>query len=155
MEIQLWWIGKTSFPYLKEGVADYQKRISHLCKFSIKEWDDVKVVKEAKVLAKLECDQWMKHIKQDDMVILCDEHGQTQTSREFANFIELNLQSSFRRLIFIIGGAYGFSEEFKSKSHAKVSFSKLTFSHQLFRLIFLEQLYRAFSIIKSIPYHHD
>lgn len=80
MEIQLWWIGKTSFPYLKEGVADYQKRISHLCKFSIKEWDDVKVVKEAKVLAKLECDQWMKHIKQDDMVILCDEHGQTQTS---------------------------------------------------------------------------
>ncbi|MBK9272118.1 MAG: 23S rRNA (pseudouridine(1915)-N(3))-methyltransferase RlmH [Saprospiraceae bacterium] len=155
MEIQLWWVGKTSFGFLRDGVSEYQKRLSHFCRFTIREYPDVKPVGDSSVLSKLEADQWIKQLKSDDLLILCDENGQELNTRMFAGFIETQLQSRAKRLIFVIGGAYGFSKEIKSVSHSIISFSKMTFSHQMFRLIFMEQLYRAFTIVKSIPYHHD
>jgi 23S rRNA (pseudouridine1915-N3)-methyltransferase len=155
VEIQLWWIGKTAFPYLKEGIQDYEKRLSHLTKFRIVEFQSVRAVKDPVQLQAEEEERFARQIKPDDLIILCDENGDKMSSQELAVYIEQNQNLHRGKMIFIIGGAYGFSDGFKKKCHKSISFSRMTFSHQLFRLIFAEQLYRAFTIIKKIPYHHD
>lgn len=155
MELQLWWIGKTIFPYLREGIEDYQKRIQHILRFKVVELDAVKSIKEEKQQLAEEEHRWMKGIREDDFIILCDERGKSYSSIEFADFLDQHMLHLRGRMIFIIGGAYGFSEAIRNRANGSISFSKFTFSHQLFRLIFMEQLYRACTIIKRLPYHHE
>ncbi len=140
---------------MKEGIGDYEKRLAHLCRFRIVEFQAVKAVKDPAQMQSEEEERFARQIKPDDLIILCDENGDKLSSQELAAYLEQNLNLHRGRMVFIIGGAYGFSDAFKKKCHRMISFSRMTFSHQLFRLIFAEQLYRAFTIIKKIPYHHD
>jgi len=155
-KIKIICVGKTSEPFVREGIKLYEQRIKHFTGIQIVELPDVKAgsvqnklyVKEKEMLAV------SKHINPEDTLILLDENGTTYNSLEFASFIEKHTSTS-RSLVFIIGGAYGFSELLYQKAKHKLSLSKLTYTHQLVRVIFLEQLYRAFTIIRNIPYHNQ
>ena len=156
MKVELWMIGKTAFSYLDEGIAIYEKRLKHYLPFSIELIPDVKTAKNlsSEELKKKEGELVLKKLKNDDFLILLDERGKEFTSLAFSGFMESHLASSRKRLIFQIGGAYGFSEEIYKRADKKVSLSKMTFSHQMIRLFFLEQLYRSMTILKGEPYHN-
>ncbi len=149
-------IGKTSKQYLQTGIDDYVNRIKHYTKFEIIEISDVKISpKEAvSILKKKEGESFLKQIEAQDTLMLLDENGIALSSVDFAQFIEKQQLKSTKRLVFAIGGAFGFSEQMYERADYKVSFSAMTFSHQLIRLIFCEQLYRAFTIINNEPYHN-
>ena len=157
MKIRLILIGKTNTAYLKTGESDYENRLKHYCKFEellipkIKNsgklsHSDVKI-KEGKLI--------LKSLDQNDQIILLEEKGKSFSSVDFSNFLNQKLLSSNKRLVFVIGGAFGFSEEVYKRANLKLSLSKMTFSHQMIRLIFKEQLYRAFTILKGEKYHHE
>lgn len=148
-------IGNTIDPEIIAGVEKYSKRISRYMKFEVCCLPDVKKPpRESEVLKKEEEAIIRKWLKPNDVLVLMDEYGKQFTSREFSNFMVEKLARLRGRLIFIIGGAYGFSEKLK-KEFESISLSKLTFPHQMVRLILAEQLYRAFTISKGEPYHHD
>jgi len=157
MKITLIVVGKTDKKFILEGIAEYEKRLSHYCKFEVKVIPDVKNSKamSSNVQMQKEGEQILAAIRPSSEVILLDEKGSEYTSIEFAKFIEKKAISGQSELSFIIGGPYGFSQEVKSAATAKLSLSRLTFSHQIVRLIFMEQLYRAMTIIKGEPYHHE
>lgn len=155
MEIQLWWTGKNHFDYIKDGIADYVQRLSHFCKFKVVEFPSPKGVKDIHRIQTLEEIQLIKNLRAADFVVLLDEKGKQYESVAFAHFVEQLMHGGHSRIIFIIGGAYGFSDDFKKRANQLLSFSKFTFSHQLIRLLFAEQLYRAFTIINHLPYHHE
>ena len=144
-------------PFIDEGIKVYSKRIAHYCRFEVKLFKQVKNSESlpAAELLKKEAEVYLKEIQSGDTLILLDEQGKEFDSRKFAGFIEQKQLHSTKHLIFAIGGAYGFSEELKEKAAGKISLSKMTFSHQLIRVIFLEQLYRGFTIIKREKYHND
>ena len=157
MKIRLIVIGKTNASYLKTGESDYEDRLKHYCKFEellilqIKNGgklshNDLKI-KEGKLI--------LKSITQNDQVILLDEKGKSFSSINFSNLLNQKLLDSTKRLVFVVGGAFGFSEEVYLRADSKLSLSKMTFSHQMIRLIFKEQLYRAFTILKGEKYHHE
>ena len=157
MKIRLIVIGKTNAAYLKTGENDYEDRLKHYCKFEeliippIKNGGklsnkDLKI-KEGKLI--------LKHIDSIDKVILLDEKGKSFSSIDFSNLLNQKLLDSTKKLVFVIGGAFGFSEEVYKRANSKISLSKMTFSHQMIRLIFKEQLYRAFTILKGEKYHHE
>lgn len=150
-------MGKTNFSFVKEGIDLYSKRLKHYIKFNIFELPDIKGVKNmsAEVLKYKEGEQFIKKISADAKVILLDENGKQFNSRAFAKEIEKNMIQSVKELVFVVGGAYGFSETMYKRANSKFSLSSMTFSHQIIRLIFAEQLYRAFSIINHEPYHND
>lgn len=157
MKISFVVIGKTTSTYLVTGIKEYQKRLQHYTNFN---YTCLPALKKSKHLSKEEILQkeaavFMKKINQGDWVILLDERGREQTSVQFAATIEVLQQRSIKQLKFIVGGAYGFHGILYQRANAKLSLSKLTFSHQMVRLIFLEQLYRAFTIIRNEPYHHE
>jgi 23S rRNA (pseudouridine1915-N3)-methyltransferase len=157
MKIKILSIGATFQPFVKDGVKEFLSRIE---KFTSVEYIELKDVKNAKNLSndqlkKLEGEVFLSQIESIDTLVLLDENGKNYTSRQFANIITQYQNQSTRKLVFIIGGAYGFSEELYSRANSKLSLSSMTFSHQLIRLIFVEQLYRAYSIIHHLPYHHD
>lgn len=157
MKIELIAIGKTSFDYLKTGIAIYEKRLTRYCNFKLSIIPDIKDAKnlsEAQIKHK-EGELILKKIDKSHLVILLDDKGKDYTSMQFSNFLENKLMPSGKHIIFIIGGAYGFSEAIYERANQKLSLSKMTFSHQMVRLFFLEQLYRAYSIIKNEPYHHE
>lgn len=157
MNIVLAVIGKTDISFVSEGCDEYFKRIKRYIKF------DFKVIKDIKNSAnmdesqqkKLEGDKIFGIISPSDVVVLLDENGKELTSREYSAFLSKQMVSSVKNIIFVIGGPYGFSDEIYKRANFKISLSQMTFSHQLVRLIFAEQLYRAFSIINNEPYHHD
>lgn len=156
MKTELWLIGKTSFSYLQEGMDIYQKRLKHYLPFKVLIIPDIKnrkSLKEEQIKQK-EGQEILKKINPDDCLILMDENGKHYDSVAFSQFIERHLQHSYKRIIFQIGGAYGFSDAVYKRANAKISLSKMTFSHQMVRLIFLEQLYRGMTILKGEPYHH-
>jgi len=157
MKLLLLFTGKTSFKYLDIGISDYEKRIKRYIDFEIKVVKDFKASKSmpAKNIKIKEGEQILKHLNKTDILILLDEKGKLFTSREFAQFVDNKQNTGVRRLVFLVGGAYGFSEEIYKRANGKVSLSKMTFSHQPIRLLFTEQLYRAFTIIKGEPYHND
>lgn len=156
MEYQLWWTGKTQFGYLEVGIADYIKRIRHLCKFNTLEFANAKEKKDQLIIQQEEETQLLKKIDfRKDYIILLDERGLKFTSIKFAQHLEQLQNNSLHRIIFIIGGAYGFTPAFRNQAQMLLSFSDFTFSHQLIRLIFVEQLYRAQSILHHLPYHHE
>ena len=157
MKIELWWIGKTNTAYLKDGIAIYTKRLSKYCKFEIKELSDQKNAKNFsnEELKSKEGKDILKRLDTKDYLILLDENGKTFSSTAFADQIEKLQLASYNKVIFIIGGAYGFSEQVYERAQSKISLSKMTFSHQMVRLIFTEQLYRGYSILNNEPYHHQ
>jgi len=156
MKIKLLQIGKTTETYLLEGIALYEKRLQAFTSFSC---ETVASLKDASSLSILQVKQRegeliLAKIKPDDFLVLLDENGRTFDSVEFARQIEQLQVQSTRQLVFVVGGAFGFSEEVYRRARMKIALSEMTFSHQLVRLIFMEQLYRAFTIINKHPYHH-
>jgi 23S rRNA (pseudouridine1915-N3)-methyltransferase len=157
MKITLLVIGKTSEDYLLKGIAEYEKRLTRYTQFSL---DVIADVKNASALSEPELKERegkliLEKISQGDKLILLDYRGTMHTSPEFARFIEKQQLQSVKRLVFVVGGAYGFSEAVYKAASGKISLSPMTFSHQMVRLIFVEQLYRAMTILKGEPYHHE
>jgi 23S rRNA (pseudouridine1915-N3)-methyltransferase len=157
MKVEFWLTGKTSFAYLDEGMATYEKRLSHYLPFQTSVLPEAKNAKNLppEQLKLKEGDVVLSKLKPDDFLVLLDERGKQLTSVEFANFMEQKLQLSQKRMIFLVGGAWGFSEEIYSRAGFKLSLSKMTFSHQMIRLFFLEQLYRAMTILRGEAYHNE
>lgn len=157
MKISLVCIGKTDEKFIQEGIDKYLKRLKHYINFQLLVMPDVKNVKnlsESQQKEK-EGELLLKQIGNSDFVILLDEKGKEFRSVEFAGFLEQKALASVQHLVFLIGGPYGFSDTVISRANDKISLSKLTFSHQMVRLFFVEQVYRGFSILKGEPYHHE
>ena len=157
MKITLLAIGKTNARFLQEGIDQYTKRLSHYIPFELKILPDVKTTKALtnEKQKEMEGQMFMSVIGQGDWVTLLDEKGKEFTSREFASYIDKKTITIPKNLIFIIGGPYGFSQEMYNRATEKLSLSKMTFSHEMIRLFFVEQIYRAMTILKGEPYHHD
>ena len=157
MKIELWMVGKTNFDYLKDGIAIYEKRLKHYLSFESIIFPDLKNAKKLNPnqIKLNEGKSIIQKIQKEDFIILLDERGKTFSSVEFASFMEKKLQFSKKRIIFLIGGAYGFSDEIYNRADTKIALSKMTFSHQMVRLFFLEQLYRAMTILNREPYHNQ
>jgi 23S rRNA (pseudouridine1915-N3)-methyltransferase len=157
MKISFILSGKTTVAYLREGISVYEKRIKRYLPFETIIIPDLKNLKNLDVsqIKEKEADLQMKYLENSDYIVLLDEHGKEFRSVDFANFLQLRMNSSVKNMVFMIGGPYGFAERIHAKANQKISLSKMTFSHQLVRLIFAEQLYRAFSIINHEPYHHE
>ena len=156
MEIQLLCIGKTDRSFWAEALEMYEKRLQHFVKFSILYLADVKTSKKSDP-SKIKLEETkllLEKIKPGDMVILLDEKGKMFNSAEFSKEIENQMNSGKKKVLFVIGGAYGFSEELYQKFPERMALSKMTFSHQMVRLFFCEQLYRAYTIINNHPYHN-
>ncbi len=149
-------VGKTTDRHFQAGIADYTERIGHYMPFelvTIPELKNTKSLSEDQQKT-AEGEQILKLIQPSDTVVLLDEHGRELRSIEFARWLEQK-RNTARRLIFIIGGPYGFSPAVYARANEQLSLSKMTFSHQMIRLVFTEQVYRACTIIKSEPYHHE
>lgn len=157
MKIKLVVIGKTDERYLIDGIENYHKRILHYLPFEYQVIPDLKKTRKLseEQQKEKEGELILGQIKAGDELILLDEQGQTFRSTEFARFLEKKMLGGLKTLVFVIGGPYGFSEAVYQKAAGKVSLSKMTFSHQLVRLVFSEQLYRALTILKGEPYHHE
>ncbi|NJN33426.1 MAG: 23S rRNA (pseudouridine(1915)-N(3))-methyltransferase RlmH [Saprospiraceae bacterium] len=156
MKIELWQVGKTDFDYLKEGIILYEKRLKHYVSFDISTISDVKNAPlSIEQLKTKEGEQILSKLSKDDFLVLLDERGLEFSSRAFADFIATKQMVSTKKMVFQIGGAFGFSEAVYARANAKISLSKMTFSHQMIRLFFVEQLYRAFTILKGEKYHNE
>ncbi|MCQ2160310.1 MAG: 23S rRNA (pseudouridine(1915)-N(3))-methyltransferase RlmH [Bacteroidales bacterium] len=157
MKITLLTVGKTDVKWVREGLELYSSRLVHYIPFSLVEIPELKNVSALSQdqIKSREGELILKHIKPADELVLLDEHGREFRSVEFAEFIEGRMSRSSRDLVFVIGGAYGFSGDVYSRADSKISLSKMTFSHQMVRTIFAEQLYRAFTIMRGEPYHHE
>ncbi|WP_462319657.1 23S rRNA (pseudouridine(1915)-N(3))-methyltransferase RlmH [Marinilabilia sp.] len=157
MKVLLLMVGKTSEKWLHEGIESYFGRLNHYLPFEARVLPDIKNAGKIKpeALKKMEGEAILKTIDKSDSLILLDEGGKQFSSRNFAGFMEKQMLAGTRSLVFVIGGAWGFSEEVYNRSNSRISLSKMTFSHQMVRLIFAEQLYRAMTILKNEPYHHD
>ena len=157
MKIKLILIGKTKSKFLLDGENEYQKRLKHYCKFSELIISDIKNAGKLskKELIEKEGSLILASIKSSDYVILLDDKGITLSSIEFSELLNKKMVSSTNELVFVVGGAFGFSESVYQRANTQLSLSKMTFSHQMVRLIFKEQLYRAFTILKGEKYHHE
>ena len=157
MKITLLTVGKTDKDWVKQGLDIYTSRLKHYIQFSISEIPELKNVSalsKEQIKAK-EGELILKSLKPADDVILLDEHGKEYTSTGFASFLQKKMALEGRDIVFIIGGAYGFSDDVYKRANSKISLSQMTFSHQMVRAIFAEQIYRAFTIMKGEPYHHE
>ena len=157
MKITLLTVGKTDVKWVREGLDLYVSRLVHYVPFVLDEIPELKNVSSLTrdQIKDKEGNLIMRRLKSADEVILLDEHGREFRSVEFASFIGERISKSSRDLVFLIGGAYGFSQEVYRRADGKISLSKMTFSHQMVRTIFAEQLYRAFTILRGEPYHHE
>jgi 23S rRNA (pseudouridine1915-N3)-methyltransferase len=157
MKITLLTIGKTEDKYLIEGIEIYLKRLKHYIQFRILEIPELKNTKSlSRDQQKIkEADLIFKQIQSTDHVILLDENGAEFSSKKFSVYLNKKMVGGQQHLVFIIGGPYGFSDEVYARGNDKMSLSQMTFSHQMIRLFFTEQLYRAYTILKGEPYHHD
>lgn len=156
MKVELLLVGKTNNSHFLAGMDDYAGRITHYLPFHITTIPDLRNTKKLSQnqQKEMEGELILKHISPSDCVVLLDEHGKEFRSTEYAQWLQKK-QLTSKRLVFVIGGAYGFSEAVYARANEKISLSKMTFSHQMVRLIFLEQLYRACTILKGEPYHHE
>jgi 23S rRNA (pseudouridine1915-N3)-methyltransferase len=157
MKITLLVVGKTTDKYLIEGIEKYTKRLIHYCKFQIVEIPELKNTKSLseEQQKEKEAELITQKITATDYVILLDEQGKQFTSVEFSKEINKWMNQSVSSVVFVIGGPYGFDQKIKNRANAEISLSKMTFSHQMVRLFFVEQIYRAYSILKGEPYHHS
>ena len=157
MKIVLVCLGATNNHYLQEGISNYTKRLKHYINFEIKKIIVSKNKKSSNknIIMNMESDLILSYLSQNDYVILLDEKGKIYNSKSFSKKIENFLLHSQKRLIFIVGGAFGFNDKLKTRANEMLSLSNMTFSHQIIRLLFLEQLYRSFTIINNHPYHNE
>ena len=155
MNIKLIYISKNKSNNIELLVEDYEKKIKHFMSYSSIGLKNKNQKTEKKLIQKSESDLILKNIKSNDLVILLDEKGKEFTTMDFSKFISNKIMNRSKNIVFIIGGAYGFSTEFKEKFKLKIALSKFTFSHDLARLFFIEQLYRSLTIINNIPYHNQ
>ncbi|MBO4443892.1 MAG: 23S rRNA (pseudouridine(1915)-N(3))-methyltransferase RlmH [Bacteroidaceae bacterium] len=156
MKILLLAVGKTDDRYLRTAVDDYVARAAHYLPLEVRELPDIRDVRHLThdQQRQLEGEQLLRQLQPGDYVVLLDEAGRTYTSAAFAQWLQQRMNTVPRRLVFIIGGPYGFSPAVYDAAHARLSLSPMTFSHQMVRLIFTEQLYRALTILHNQPYHH-
>jgi len=156
MECVLLCVGKTDRTELRQLIELYQNRLSHYTKFSLVTIDDIKNNKNLSEKQQKEAEgkALEKQLKKGDRIVLLDENGKNFGSVAFAEWINKQQISGIKRLVFMIGGPYGFSPEIYAMAQQKISLSKMTFSHQMARLLFVEQLYRVHTILKNEPYHH-
>ena len=157
MRITLLTVGRTDVKWVREGLDLYASRLVHYVQFQVTEIPELKNVSalsKDQIKAR-EGELILKSVRPSDDLILLDEHGREFRSVEFASVLQDKMSRGGRDIVFVIGGAYGFSPEVYSRADSKISLSKMTFSHQMVRTIFAEQLYRAFTIMKGEPYHHE
>jgi len=156
MKIELWAIGKTSEKYLEAGIGIFEKRLKNYLPFSLVVLPNIKVKTiDSQLITKEEGKLILSKLAPDDWLVLLDEQGQQFTSMELSRWLERRLGDSRRKMVFLIGGAFGFSPDVYARSNESLALSKLTFSHQMVRLFCLEQLYRAMTILKNEPYHNE
>ncbi|MBQ9451541.1 MAG: 23S rRNA (pseudouridine(1915)-N(3))-methyltransferase RlmH [Bacteroidales bacterium] len=157
MHLTLLTVGKTDIPWVREGLEMYSSRLKHYVPFEVREIPELKGVSalSREQIKEKEGELILRQVKPGDEVFLLDEHGREYRSLEFAEWLGRRLTLSGRDLVFVIGGAYGFSGAVYARADGKLSLSKMTYSHQLVRTIFAEQLYRAFTILRGEPYHHE
>ena len=157
MKIKLICIGKTGKDFLIAGEQEYLNRLKHYVSIDRLEIPDIKNAKSLSIdqIKELEGKEILSKLQSGDQLILLDENGKLFSSTEFADFLQQKFNQGGKGLVFVIGGAYGFSGEVYEKSISKISLSKMTFSHQMIRMIFFEQVYRAMTILKGEPYHHQ
>ena len=157
MKITLLTVGKTDKDWVKQGMDIYVSRLKHYIPFSITEIPELKNVSalsREQIKAK-EGELILKNVKPADNLVLLDERGKEYSSVEFAKVLQDKINYEGKDIVFVIGGAYGFSEDVYRRANSRMSLSRMTFSHQMVRAIFAEQLYRAFTSIKGEPYHHE
>lgn len=157
MQIKLIAIGKTDDKQLLQLIEQYQKRLKHYIKFNLDIIPDIKNVKNLseKQQKEKEGELILKKLNSTDILILLDENGKQFSSVDFSTYLQKKMNAGIKQLVFAIGGPYGFSDSVYQKAQGKVSFSKMTFSHQMIRLFVVEQIYRGFTILKNEPYHHQ
>ena len=154
MKIEFWYIGKTNEKYLDQGIQIFAKRLKHYCKFSSVSIKDVKPGKTSKETMQREAELISSKLTNSDFLILLDEKGEMFTSEKFAEQLNKMQMQGSRRLIFLVAGAFGADQKLKERANKLLSLSKMTFSHQMIRLFFVEQLYRAFTILRNEKYHN-
>jgi 23S rRNA (pseudouridine1915-N3)-methyltransferase len=157
MRITLLLVGKTDTGWLQSAVDIYSQRLSHYIRFSLVEITPPKNTRQLSPpqLKEAEGKLMLKYFEDADQVILLDERGKSYTSETFAEWLQKRMNIGTRHLLFVVGGAYGFSEEVYAAAHGKLALSQMTFSHQMIRVFFTEQLYRAFTILRNEPYHNS
>jgi 23S rRNA (pseudouridine1915-N3)-methyltransferase len=157
MKIALLQTGKTSDRYLAEGIAIFEERLRKYTAFEILTVPDIRSTRNmpSRDQKMREGKQILRFIRTDDYLVILDEKGKEFSTVEFSSWLEKNFLLQKKRIVFVAGGAWGFSDEVYKKADMCISLSRLTFSHQMVRLLFLEQLYRAFTVIKGEPYHHE
>ena len=157
MNIKLVAVAKTDEKYLQEGIDIYIKRLKHYVNFELVVIPALKDTKNASAdeVKEREATLLLKHLEKSDVIVLLDEHGKEHTSVGFSKYLQKQMNSGIRNLTFVVGGAFGFSPKVYAKATDKLSLSQMTFSHQMIRLFFVEQLYRAFTILNNNPYHHE
>ncbi len=157
MNIELLVVGKTDSELVEKLVELYAKRVNHYCKFSITTLPDIRATRNLspKQQKTAEGEAILRQINDSDYVVLLDERGTQYRSIQFAEWLQKRMNSGVKRLMIVIGGPYGFSQEVYERGNGKVSLSSMTFSHQFVRAIFAEQIYRAFTILNNEPYHHE
>lgn len=157
MTIELLVIGKTDSKEVAALVEMYARRVNFYCRFAVTTLPDVRNTRNLTVRQqrKAEGEAILRQLSEGDYVVLLDERGDEMRSVEFAAWLQKRLNSGLKRLVLVIGGPYGFSEEVYARADARLSLSRMTFSHQIVRAIFTEQIYRAFTILRNEPYHHE
>ena len=156
MQIVFLVVGKTNDKYLLEGMAEYEKRLRKYISFNLEVIPELKRTKglSESELKQREGKEILTKFKGGDCIILLDENGTQFSSVGFSNHLQKRMNAGYKRLVFVVGGPYGFSSDVYAKANEKMSLSKMTFSHQMVRLFFIEQIYRAFTILRNEPYHH-
>lgn len=157
MKITLLVIGKTDAKYFVDAIKEYEKRLEHYIPFEMQMIPDIKNTKSLTIeqQKEKEGELILKNLQAGDYLVLLDEKGKEYSSMQFASYIEKKTHTVAKRLVFVIGGPYGFSQAVYDKASEKLTLSRMTFSHQMIRLIFVEQLYRAMTILNNEPYHHE
>lgn len=157
MKILLLVIGKTDAAYIRAGIEEYEKRLTRYVSYEMKVLPDVKNSKNmSEALQKeREGEMLLGELQSTDFIVLLDENGKQYSSVGFSEFLAQKMLNGTKRLVFVIGGPYGFAEAVYKRANDKISLSKMTFSHQMVRMIFAEQLYRAMTIMRGEPYHHE
>jgi 23S rRNA (pseudouridine1915-N3)-methyltransferase len=157
MKIEVWFIGKTSLQWIEQGIKLYFGRLQHYIPIVIQVVPTIKNAGSIPVeqLKMKEAEEILKRLRDDDFLVLLDERGSEMNSRELATFLEQKMNLATRKIILLVGGAFGASDKLTLRANYRLSLSKMTFSHQMIRLFLLEQLYRAMTIIRQEPYHNE
>lgn len=153
MRLKVLWVGKTQQEWVRDGIDEYASRIRRYLPLEIAEAREEKGAAE-EVMRERECARLSKLLPKSSRLVLLDEKGTLMTSPELADFIGRNRDAALPELVFAVGGAYGFSQEFRSRADSMIALSRMTFTHQMVRVFLLEQIYRGFTILNREPYHH-